>query len=1012
MSGPRGEGWRLGDYEVGGELGRGTMGVVYRARDARLQREVALKVMLGAGFANRNERARFQAEAEIAASLDHPGIVPIYGVGEADGVPYFAMRRVEGRTLDRWWIDERHSGDCAMAVRIVATIARAVEHAHQRGVLHRDLKPGNILVDADGQPHITDFGLARRVEMDARGTVAGTPVGTPAYMAPEQATGSRDVSVAADIWSLGAMLHELAVGAPPFHGANLADLLQRIVAGDRQPWPASGGRRVSKGRWRDLGVVVGVCLDRDPARRYASAGAFANDLERWLRDEPVSARPVSLRERGWRWIRRNPALAISVGLGAAAGVAGAAGVGMQTVRARESARVAQRALADTQAALWQASFDRARALRMAREPGQRLKALESIATAISFRADPALRGEWAAASDLYDLEDPGTFQPLPPDAAHLAVDSDLRRYAVARSTGEIEVRDFDHGRVLVGWAAGNPVATLMFANEGRWLLAHSRAGDVLWDASDGRVIRRMSGHVALAVNPDGRWMVSRNEQGGGIVRDLATGAEVCRLGGEGHDQYLFSPDSRWLAARSANRVEIWSIPAGSLAARLEPVVTGLSMSWHPGSRQLAIGCEDTQLLLWEPELRTDGPVTGVPSVGAIHAFAGHTREGVWPLFDPRGELIASRCWDGWLRLWDVAAREVAVQTRSMMPIGFSADGEWLAVHDAGRLARWRVHRPDRDRWLRFDRRPDSAPSAMVFSPGSERLAAIRARTEVGIWDLESGNLGWRRELAGACGVGWTTAGGFTVVDHAGIHQWRDFQSATRAPSDPPSAWQPIAPDPEQALVLAGGVVVVRYPGRIEVHRPGMPTPRVLPNQHAFAADVAASPDGGWLAIGAWNNAGNFGGELHIRSMETGQVAQRWMLGNCGGHFSPDGRHFLAASVSTMVLHEIRGAPVGWPVVQTLERRVSDFVRGKAAFSGDGRYLAVPIDNRTIRLIDLTTASERIRLTPMAESVDELALSGDGRWLAAGTPRGIRVWDLRQLRALLKKQGIDWDDPIR
>jgi tRNA A-37 threonylcarbamoyl transferase component Bud32 len=301
-------------YELLGELGRGGMGVVYKARQLALNRLVALKVIRGARLASAAERRRFQNEAEAVARLDHPNIVPVYEVGRYEGDPYFSMKLIDGTGLDRQVA--RFAGDPRAAARVVAAVAGAVHHAHQRGILHRDLKPANILLDDRGEPHVTDFGLAKRFDADADPDVtrSGAIVGTPSYMSPEQAAGGRDaLTTATDVYGLGAILYALLAGRAPFGGSSVTETLAD-VRGKRPEPPSRVNGRVP----RDLEVICLKCLEKEPERRYASARDLADDLGRWLRGEPIAARPVGAPTRAWLWCRRHP---VRAALSAAAAVA-------------------------------------------------------------------------------------------------------------------------------------------------------------------------------------------------------------------------------------------------------------------------------------------------------------------------------------------------------------------------------------------------------------------------------------------------------------------------------------------------------------------------------------------------------------------------------------------------------------------------------------------------------------------------------------------------------------------
>jgi tRNA A-37 threonylcarbamoyl transferase component Bud32 len=330
----------FGDYEILSEIARGGMGVVLKARQVSLNRIVALKLIARGTLATAPELNRFKAEAEAAAGLDHPNIVPIYEVGEHDGHNYFSMKFIDGGTLAEHREPVAAPADNRRAAALVADVARAVHYAHQRGVIHRDLKPANILLQtgANGSviPMVADFGLARKVEADDGRTATGAVLGTPGYMAPEQARGGKGVTTAADVYALGAVLYHRLTGRAPFHADGVYETI-RLVLEAEPPHPLATNPAADP----DLSLIALKCLEKEPARRYPSAEALVADLDRFVRGEPIAARPAGALERAAKWVRRNRVAAVSAATVALALVVGAGlslGFGLE---ARKQARAAK-----------------------------------------------------------------------------------------------------------------------------------------------------------------------------------------------------------------------------------------------------------------------------------------------------------------------------------------------------------------------------------------------------------------------------------------------------------------------------------------------------------------------------------------------------------------------------------------------------------------------------------------------------------------------------------------------
>jgi eukaryotic-like serine/threonine-protein kinase len=321
----------FGDYEMLGEIARGGMGIVYKARQRSLNRIVALKVMLPGQFAQPEVVQRFQTEAEVVANLQHPNIVAIHEIGVHHGQHYFSMDYVEGRTLAE--VVREHPLPPKRAAAYLKTIAEAVHYAHQHGILHRDLKPSNVLIDSAGQPRITDFGLAKRLTVDSDMTLTGQVLGSPNFMAPEQAEGRLEaIGPASEVYALGAMLYHLLTRQPPFQANTLSTLLKQLI--EVEPVPP---RLLNPSIPRDLETICLKCLEKEIPRRYATAQALADDLGRYLGSQPVVARPASFAGKAWRWCERQPVRATLAGALLIVFVVGLTGVLWAWRQARQNA---------------------------------------------------------------------------------------------------------------------------------------------------------------------------------------------------------------------------------------------------------------------------------------------------------------------------------------------------------------------------------------------------------------------------------------------------------------------------------------------------------------------------------------------------------------------------------------------------------------------------------------------------------------------------------------------------
>jgi hypothetical protein len=482
----------FGDYEIQAELGRGGMGIVYQARQVSLNRPVALKMLRAGLLADGDEVRRFQNEAEAVALLDHPGIVPVHEVGEHDGQRYLSMKLVPGGNLaDRM---AAYRDDPRAAAALVAEAAEAVHHAHMRGILHRDLKPANILVDAQGHPHVTDFGLAKRLEADRELTLSGTILGTPGYMAPEQAAGRRGtITTATDVYGLGAVLYTMLTGKPPFTGESVVDTLQKVR--EQSPEPP---RRTNAKLPRDLEVICLKCLEKDPRRRYPGAQAVADDLRAWLDSRPIAARPVGTWTRAALWCRRRPAIA---GLSAAVIAVALAGLAFgvwQWSAALRNARIAleneAKATANERRAADSAAEARARSTELA--ASNRALQRTTYASVMRLAQREWERGDVALARKLLGSNEPGP--------------------------GRDDLRGFDWsflrrqcGAALLtipvpGAPSPNNGRALSFSTDGRRLAVALGEALAVFDTNTGREVYRVTGSPLLdvAFSPCGRYLAA------------------------------------------------------------------------------------------------------------------------------------------------------------------------------------------------------------------------------------------------------------------------------------------------------------------------------------------------------------------------------------------------------------------------------------------------------------------------------------------------------------------------
>jgi WD40 repeat protein len=635
----------FGDYELLGELARGGMGVIYRARQISLNRVVALKMILAGRLAGDDDVRRFRIEAEATANLDHPGIVPIYEVGEHDGQHYFSMRLVEGASLAKQAangpLPPREAAD------LLAEMAMAVQHAHEHGLIHRDLKPANILLDAAGRPRITDFGLAKRLDTDPGLTATGQVMGTPSYMAPEQAAGgTAEVGPTADVYALGAILYELLTARPPFRGVSVLDTLAQV----RTAEPVAPSRLV-RGIPRDLETICLTCLEKAPSRRYPTAQALADDLRSFLDHRPIGARPVGRIGRFRRWCQRNPSVAFAAASASALLILLAVGSTVAAIRFNDLLHQAEQSERRRTEQLWTSLRDRARSGRSSGLMGRRAESLKAIREAAALRPSAELRNEaiaclalvdiapaplgipfptpdwvnrsefrwvaeahdgWKATSQGRDvvLTDPTGRERQrlahPTDAESLLWSHNGRLLAVGCSDSTIHVWRMPVGeRQAVLEGHRGQIIDLEFSHSGEWLRSVEHLGPTrLWDPLTGRLIVRSLENVVYGpFSQDDRLLANQ-----GMVA-IVTPATECRtlrhvrtgLRGDGQRANLwetrFNRDGSLLVSSGGSEAVIWNPDTGDELARINGAGGAQSVFLPDGS---LVAVRDLTVTVWPP----------------------------------------------------------------------------------------------------------------------------------------------------------------------------------------------------------------------------------------------------------------------------------------------------------------------------------------------------------------------------------------------------------------------------
>lgn len=1008
----------FGDYELHEEIARGGMGVVYRARQVRLNRQVALKMIRAGKFSSGTEIQRLRVEAEAAAQLDHPAIVPVFEVGEHEGLHYFTMAFVEGETLSA----KLSNGPMPVraAAKLMQTVAEAVAYAHEKGVIHRDIKPGNILIDSSGQPRVSDFGLAKQVTSDNELTTTGQILGTPSYMPPEQALGKADeVGRSSDIYSLGGVLYAAITGRPPFQAATSVETLRLVV--EQQPLAP---RLLNPSIPRDLETICLKCLEKSISRRYLSAKDVAEELQRFHNGDPILAQPAGKLRRLARWYRRHWAVAttglsILLTVSTVAGVLGltASRLKSELTKTAKAESAERKANQDAQGRLWIAYLNEANAQHRSRQSGQRLGALRSIRKAMEIltpagRSVDELRTAASAALCLPDLEVEKTW---PHSSRHLqfAVNGELSLFGFDDATrGEFIVRDTRTNESVMRL----PLSDANLAYRGpqfspdSQLLVYAKSVDGephlhLWRVGNNEPIVDLGKDAHnVAFRPDSRQCAVADINGLVRIIDCQTLVELVRYNTERTGPTLaiaWNPQLPQLAVMDLERWEVIDVERGDIVSthEVDQKLEGWP-AWDPWGTRLSMGAQDHNIGIWDS-------TTKELSVAPIH---GHLNSGTIVKFSPDGNRLVSNDWNGIMRLWDTrTGQQLLSVPANGAHLQFSADGSYLMGdctptelrifrYESGNEFRSIWEYPGRD--SQFNR-SHSVPCVSR----SGRILAIRTSEGLCLIDLQQDAVVCRLSIAdnGPFRFHETPDGeALWTYGLAGLVSWPVHVDdvASEATIGPPERLVYIAAQNGWGSSSGGETILSPSTKGGWLWNRKTRELSLLPHEPDVRA-CAVSSDGRLGVTGSHTPQAT---GVIVWNLETQtSVAELPVPGLTSVVLSPDGKWLVTNGDGTRI----------WTVGDWQHPRRIRPIKTHPCFSPDSQLLALSDEISVIRLVEpasgrdvaVLTAPERTRLMPIAFTPDGARLIAHGEETGA-----LHIFDLRAIRRQLAEMKLDWDLP--